>query len=196
MERAPGHHGPRHAHDRRGHRRPRRRVRPRRTPRPTAPAPQPVARGRGQRAPSARRPSGPDGARLGGGSRRLPFAVGSAVAADFASVRQFNDTIKIFACTPTELRRRRRLGSGPSADTLSLRLALRLPLTPGALAFLARRAIPRWNRRPRARSPRTLTLPHGAGVVELTADGGTVHAPARPGPQPARPDPGNWPGAC
>ncbi len=104
-----------------------------------------------------------------------------AFAAGFASVRQFNDTIRqIFACTPTELRRRRRLGSGPSADTLSLRLALRLPYdAPGALAFLARRAIPGVESATPGTFARTLTLPHGAGVVELTADGDHVRARLR-----------------
>ena len=68
-----------------------------------------------------------------------------AFAAGFASVRQFNDTIRqVFACTPTELRRhRRRALSHPSPDTLSLRLAHRLPYdAPGTMAFLGQRAVP------------------------------------------------------
>jgi AraC family transcriptional regulator of adaptative response / DNA-3-methyladenine glycosylase II len=104
-----------------------------------------------------------------------------AFAAGFASVRQFNDTIRqIFACTPTELRRRRRLDLGPSSDTLSLRLALRLPYdAPGSLAFLTRRAVPGVESGTATTFSRTLTLPHGGGVVELVPDGGHVRARLR-----------------
>ena len=104
-----------------------------------------------------------------------------AFAAGFASVRQFNDTIRqIFACTPTELRRRRHMDLGPTSDTLSLRLALRLPYdTPGTLAFLARRAIPGLESGTPTSFVRTLALPHGGGHVELVPDEGHVRARLR-----------------
>ncbi|HLN42564.1 MAG TPA: AlkA N-terminal domain-containing protein [Acidimicrobiales bacterium] len=99
-------------------------------------------------------------------------------AAGFASVRQFNDTIRqVFACTPTELRRRSHNGPGGSPDTLSLRLAHRLPYdVPGTLSFLAHRAVPGVEGGTRTRFARTLTLPHGSGTVELVPSDGHVRA--------------------
>jgi len=99
-------------------------------------------------------------------------------AAGFASVRQFNDTIRqVFACTPTELRRRSHNGSARSPDTLSLRLAHRLPYdVPGTLSFLAHRAVPGVEGGTRTRFARTLTLPHGSGTVELVPSDGHVRA--------------------
>ena len=101
-----------------------------------------------------------------------------AFAAGFASVRQFNDTIRqVFACTPTELRRHRRHPPGPSADTLSLRLTHRLPFDAvGTLAFLAARAVPGVEAGTPTQFARTLTLPHGSGTVELVPDVGHVRA--------------------
>jgi AraC family transcriptional regulator of adaptative response / DNA-3-methyladenine glycosylase II len=92
-----------------------------------------------------------------------------AFAAGFASVRQFNDTIReVFACTPTELRRRRARGPSPTTDTVSLRLAHRLPYdAAGTLAFLVRRAVPGVETGSTTHFARTLTLPHGYGTVEL-----------------------------
>jgi AraC family transcriptional regulator of adaptative response / DNA-3-methyladenine glycosylase II len=104
-----------------------------------------------------------------------------AFAAGFASVRQFNDTIRqVFACTPTELRRHRRGGPNESSDTLSLRLAHRLPFDAvGTLAFLARRAIPGLEAGTSTRFARTLNLPHGSGTVELVPEAGHVRARLR-----------------
>jgi len=104
-----------------------------------------------------------------------------AFAAGFASVRQFNDTIRqVFACTPTELRRHHRPGPSPSTDTLSLRLAHRLPYdVPGTMAFLSQRAIPGVESGAPTQFARTLTLPHGSGVVELVPDDGHVRARLR-----------------
>jgi AraC family transcriptional regulator of adaptative response / DNA-3-methyladenine glycosylase II len=101
-----------------------------------------------------------------------------AFAAGFASVRQFNDTIRqVFACTPTELRRHRRQSPGPSSDTLSLRLAHRLPFdAPGTMAFLAARAVPGVEVGTPTHFARTLTLPHGSGTIELVPDVGHVRA--------------------
>jgi AraC family transcriptional regulator of adaptative response / DNA-3-methyladenine glycosylase II len=104
-----------------------------------------------------------------------------AFASGFASVRQFNDTIReVFATTPTQLRidgarRARRRGDTPSAGT---RLSLRLPFRPpfdaaGVLAFLTDRAVPgvedvlRKDGRVTGYG-RTLRLAHGSGAVSLT----------------------------
>jgi AraC family transcriptional regulator of adaptative response / DNA-3-methyladenine glycosylase II len=104
-----------------------------------------------------------------------------AFAAGFTSVRQFNDTIRqVFACTPSELRRRGRRGPTPSSDTLSLRLAHRLPYdAAGTLAFLAHRAIPGVEVATSTQFARTLTLPHGSGTVQLSPGEGHVHARLR-----------------
>jgi AraC family transcriptional regulator of adaptative response / DNA-3-methyladenine glycosylase II len=104
-----------------------------------------------------------------------------AFAAGFASVRQFNDTIRqVFACTPTELRRHGRPGPTATPDTLSLRLAHRLPYeAPGILAFLAQRAVAGVEVGTPAGFARALTLPHGRGTVELVPDDGHVRARLR-----------------
>ena len=98
-----------------------------------------------------------------------------AFAAGFASVRQFNDTVRtVYGVPPSTLRteagRRSRSPDAPTAGTLELRLPVRPPFdAAGLLAFLGARAIDglealgadgRTYRR-------TLRLPHGAGTVEL-----------------------------
>jgi len=104
-----------------------------------------------------------------------------AFAAGFASVRQFNDTVRqVFACTPTELRRHRRRGPNCSSDTLTLRLAHRLPYDgAGTLAFLAQRAVPGVETGTSTHFSRTLTLPHGTGTVELVPQDDHVRARLR-----------------
>jgi AraC family transcriptional regulator of adaptative response / DNA-3-methyladenine glycosylase II len=104
-----------------------------------------------------------------------------AFGAGFASVRQFNDTIRqVFACTPTELRRQRRKGPSPSSDTLNLRLAHRLPYdAAGTLAFLAQRAVPGVEVGTSTHFARTLTLPHGSGTVDLVPEEDHVRARLR-----------------
>lgn len=102
-----------------------------------------------------------------------------AFAAGFASVRQFNQTLReVYDASPTELRGRRRPGCGTprSADpgagagvvTMRMRLAVRTPFAGAALLdFLAYHLIagvetagPGWY-------ARTLDLPHGTGTVHL-----------------------------
>ena len=108
----------------------------------------------------------------------LPFAQ-VAFGAGFASIRQFNDTVReVFASTPTELRRRRR--STPDKDTvaaatavgagsISLRLPVRQPFDgDDGLAFLALRAVPGIEEEVGGTYRRTLSLPHGSAVIELT----------------------------
>ena len=97
-----------------------------------------------------------------------------AFAAGFASVRQFNDTVRaVFASTPSELRLARRAMSGaPTASPgeLTVRLAVRAPFDAAALFdFLGRRGVPGVEHvDEHGTYRRSLRLAHGAGVVALT----------------------------
>jgi len=90
-----------------------------------------------------------------------------AFAAGFASIRQFNDSVRqVYAMTPTEMRGRRVVA--PSGR-LTLRLAVRRPFHAVAiLDFLSGRAIAAVERVDGRTYARTLRLPHGFGVVQLT----------------------------
>ncbi len=125
----------------------------------------------------------------------LPLAQ-VAFAAGFASVRQFNDTVRaIFARTPSELRRvaqrrgraKGRRGRRPHIDltadaprdgqALSVRLAHRRPLAAAELlGFLARRAVPGVETADAGSYRRSLRLPHGPGAVELVPAEGYLEA--------------------
>jgi AraC family transcriptional regulator of adaptative response / DNA-3-methyladenine glycosylase II len=105
-----------------------------------------------------------------------------AFGAGFASVRQFNDTVRaIFARTPSELRRRVRrpdapaLSAGP-LQAIALRLAHRRPLAARPLLeFLGMRAVPGIESFDGTAYRRSLRLPNGDGSVTLSvepADGG------------------------
>ncbi len=100
-----------------------------------------------------------------------------AFGAGFESIRQFNATVRaVFGLTPTELRRRSarsdvRHRTTPAENGLRLKLAFRRPFCPENLfGHLAATAIPGveeirdWTYR------RTLRLPFGAGIVELTPE--------------------------
>ncbi len=119
-----------------------------------------------------------------------------AFAAGFSSVRQFNDTIRmVFATAPTELRRRANKRRDTSDDTqrvrhaqevslsgsgvplsdsgvpgaIVLRLPFRKPLCPDNLfGHLAATAVPGVEEVRDGAYRRTLRLPHGPGIVELT----------------------------
>jgi AraC family transcriptional regulator of adaptative response / DNA-3-methyladenine glycosylase II len=124
----------------------------------------PLALARAQRAQTAR---------LLVETTRMPMS-DVALAAGFASVRQFNDTVRaVFATTPTELRRRaaRRRDAdrtAPSAGTLHLRLPFRQPLLPDSLfGHLAATAVPGVEEWRDGAYRRTLRLPHGPAVVAL-----------------------------
>jgi AraC family transcriptional regulator, regulatory protein of adaptative response / DNA-3-methyladenine glycosylase II len=96
-----------------------------------------------------------------------------AFAAGFESIRQFNATVRaVFALTPSELRRRAaRGGAKASASDLRLKLAFRRPVCPENLfGHLAATAIPGVEEVRGARYRRTLRLPFGAGIVELTPE--------------------------
>ncbi len=117
-------------------------------------------------------------------SSRLPM-IDIAHAAGFASVRQFNDTIRlVYGRTPTQLRRASQLGSrtnddvdtgkagGSGAGALTLRLGYRQPFAWDHLhAFLAARAVPGVEETTSVAYRRTLSLPHGHGIVELQPSG-------------------------
>ncbi|MGH9095189.1 MAG: AlkA N-terminal domain-containing protein [Acidimicrobiales bacterium] len=106
-----------------------------------------------------------------------PLRMGDvAFAAGFASIRQFNDTVRsVFASTPTDLRRRsagRRHPALPQG-TISLRLPYRAPLCADSLfGHLAATAVPGVEEWRDGAYRRTLCLPHGHGLVGLRpADG-------------------------
>jgi AraC family transcriptional regulator of adaptative response / DNA-3-methyladenine glycosylase II len=97
-----------------------------------------------------------------------------AFAAGFASIRQFNATMReVFALTPTELRERAvrgRHGEVPVPGTIRLRLAYRAPIDlDRMLRFLAVRAIPGVEDVSDGCYRRTMTLPNGIGLIALRA---------------------------
>jgi len=104
-----------------------------------------------------------------------------AFAAGFASVRQFNDTVRdVFATTPTGLRDRRRRRDVVEPGRVQLRLAYRAPCDVRAsLDFLGVRAVPGVEEYDGATYRRALSLPHGQAVVALTPDDGFVRADLR-----------------
>jgi AraC family transcriptional regulator, regulatory protein of adaptative response / DNA-3-methyladenine glycosylase II len=114
-----------------------------------------------------------------------------AFAAGFASIRQFNDTMReVFAVTPTQLRetrgrrppRTRRVPglaqglSDPAAPGLiRLRLPYRAPVDlDRMLAFLAARAIPGVESVADGRYRRTLLLPNGTGLMSVGSGDGYI----------------------
>ncbi|WP_324653339.1 DNA-3-methyladenine glycosylase 2 family protein [Georgenia sp. H159] len=112
-----------------------------------------------------------------------------AFAAGFASVRQFNDTVReVFAATPSDLRARSRAahpstasagGADARGTATPVRLDVDLPVrqpfdAAGVLRFLAARAVDgvevaEVSDDATGRYARTLTLPHGPGAVEVVA---------------------------
>ncbi|MGW2833236.1 bifunctional transcriptional activator/DNA repair enzyme AdaA [Streptomyces sp. NPDC001286] len=106
-----------------------------------------------------------------------------AFASGFASVRQFNDTVReVYASTPSELRAAapRQRGRRPAAG-IPLRLAYRGPYQAGAVFdLLAEEAVPGVEEvlgEPGRRTyRRTLRLPHGTGVVAVDERAGASGA--------------------
>ncbi len=107
----------------------------------------------------------------------LPMA-DVAFAAGFASIRQFNDTVReVFAATPTELRRRPAPPPGEAPGWLHLRLTARAPYDAAeVLLFLGAHAVPGLEEWDGVTFSRVLDLPHGPGVVSLSPapDGGAA----------------------
>ncbi|MBP2476416.1 AraC family transcriptional regulator of adaptative response / DNA-3-methyladenine glycosylase II [Crossiella equi] len=99
-----------------------------------------------------------------------------AFAAGFASVRQFNDTIRaVFAVTPTALRAGSARCRVHTPGVLHLRLPFRPPLdAAGLLASLAASAVPGVEHVTAERYGRTLRLAHGVATVWLTPGPGHV----------------------
>lgn len=103
----------------------------------------------------------------------LPFS-DIAFAAGFASIRQFNDTVRS-ACdsTPTTLRQkasqRQWHDPSPGAQMLALRLPVRTPFAyEGVFGHLAASAVPGCEEVRDGAYRRTLPLPSGYGIVSLT----------------------------
>jgi AraC family transcriptional regulator of adaptative response / DNA-3-methyladenine glycosylase II len=94
-----------------------------------------------------------------------------AFAAGFASIRQFNDTVReVFATTPTGLRRGRTSPVPGGSGTLTLRLAARAPFDAAeVLLFLGAHAVPGLEEWDGTTFSRVLDLPHGPAVASLSA---------------------------
>jgi AraC family transcriptional regulator, regulatory protein of adaptative response / DNA-3-methyladenine glycosylase II len=92
-----------------------------------------------------------------------------AFAAGFASVRQFNDTVReVFGRTPSEVRGRAGV-RGEEPGEIRLRLPYRTPIAlEHMLGFLGVRAVPGVEEFVDGAYRRVLSLPHGTGVVELS----------------------------
>jgi AraC family transcriptional regulator of adaptative response / DNA-3-methyladenine glycosylase II len=107
----------------------------------------------------------------------LPFAQ-VAFAAGFASVRQFNGTVReVYGSSPRELRARRRAGDDAGPGAVSLRLAYRRPIDlDAALRFLAARAVEGVEDAGAGTYRRVLRLPSGPGRVALSPGDGHVRA--------------------
>lgn len=106
-----------------------------------------------------------------------------AFAAGFSSIRQFNDTFRAtFAGTPTELRRKNRRDGASAPGAVTLRLPFREPFDgSGLLRFLGERAVPGIEGFDSKVYRRTLRLPYGAGVVELSEESDYVRCNLRLG---------------
>jgi AraC family transcriptional regulator, regulatory protein of adaptative response / DNA-3-methyladenine glycosylase II len=119
------------------------------------------------------------GARLLIETTEMSFA-DIAFAAGFASIRQFNDTIRtVFAATPSEMR-----GRGKAPVGTSGRIVLRLPYRPpfdaaGLLAHFASSALPGVEEVTASSYARTLRLSHGSATVHLTPRDGHVECSLR-----------------
>jgi AraC family transcriptional regulator, regulatory protein of adaptative response / DNA-3-methyladenine glycosylase II len=102
-----------------------------------------------------------------------------AFAAGFASVRQFNDTIRaVFATTPTGLRKAAERRTTPTTPgKVTLRLPYRDPFDyDSLLTFLAARSIPGVESIVDGSYGRTMRLAHGTGTAWLTPAPGRIDA--------------------
>jgi AraC family transcriptional regulator of adaptative response / DNA-3-methyladenine glycosylase II len=95
-----------------------------------------------------------------------------AFAAGFASIRQFNDTVRaVFAATPRELRTaaaRRPDAAQPVPGLLSLRLPVRPPFDgAGLMRILAQKSVPGVEAADGATYRRAMLLPHGEAMAVL-----------------------------
>jgi AraC family transcriptional regulator of adaptative response / DNA-3-methyladenine glycosylase II len=93
-----------------------------------------------------------------------------AFAAGFASVRQFNETVReVYDTSPSRLRERRRSPRAPGTPgALTMRLAVRTPFAGSRLLdVLAYHLVPGVEVASAGTYARTLDLPHGPGTVRL-----------------------------
>jgi AraC family transcriptional regulator of adaptative response / DNA-3-methyladenine glycosylase II len=92
-----------------------------------------------------------------------------AFAAGFASIRQFNDTVRaVFAASPRQLRDRAGRERRPDSQTIGLRLPFRLPFAAQPLfGHLAATAVPGVEEVLDGSYRRTVRLPHGPAIVAL-----------------------------
>lgn len=99
-----------------------------------------------------------------------------AFAAGFASVRQFNDTVRaVFATTPTGLRTARRAQLPAEPGTIALRLPYRAPMDLAVtLDYLGSRAIAGVERGDADSYVRAMPAPGGPAWVRLSAAGAAV----------------------
>ena len=112
-----------------------------------------------------------------------------AFAAGFASVRQFNDTVReVFALTPTQLRASRRPASRtPTPGALQLRLPFRRPFAPTPIfGFLAARAVAGVEQGGDTWYRRSVGLTHGSAVIELGDRAGSADGWVKQGWIPCR----------
>ncbi|QSR31925.1 AraC family transcriptional regulator [Nocardioides sp. S5] len=96
-----------------------------------------------------------------------------AFAAGFASVRQFNETVReVYDASPSLLRGSRRTPrDGRASGSLAMRLAVRTPFAGRRLLdFLAYHLVPGVEVAAPGCYARTLDLPHGPGTVRLHLD--------------------------
>jgi AraC family transcriptional regulator of adaptative response / DNA-3-methyladenine glycosylase II len=105
----------------------------------------------------------------------LPMA-DVAFATGFASIRQFNDTVReVFATTPTALRRTTPGTTSGAPGWLTLRLAARTPYEAAeVLLFLGAHAVPGLEEWDGTTFSRVLDLPHGPAVVRLSPGEGAA----------------------
>jgi len=109
-----------------------------------------------------------------------------AFSSGFASVRQFNDTIReVFAMTPLQLRARRHAAllrdrdGGADSGSIRLVLAHRRPIDlDGLFAWMRARAVDGVEQADAASYARTLALPHGPARMRLYAVGGMLRLDA------------------
>ncbi len=99
-----------------------------------------------------------------------------AFASGFASIRQFNDSVRtVFGSTPTQLRAGRKTGTARPGE-IELRLPYRAPLATAALfGFLGTRAVAAIEHYDGTTYRRTLDLPHSHAIVSLTPNEGHIH---------------------
>jgi AraC family transcriptional regulator of adaptative response / DNA-3-methyladenine glycosylase II len=104
-----------------------------------------------------------------------------AFAAGFASVRQFNDTVRtVFATTPSGLRARRRPDRTPEAGVVTLRLPYREPIDLSAVFdSLGVHAVPGLESYADGVFTRVLQAPSGPALVALSPGDGAVLCRAR-----------------